>query len=70
MKFFRPAPAWGGRSKKTADTVFISLRWYQKIEAGRVVPSFLVGICLMKLFDMEPERLVGEVQLDVSVSAH
>ena len=69
-EIFQARSRLGWTQQKTADTVFVSLRWYQKIEAGRVVPSFLVGICLMKLFDIEPERLVGEVQLDVSVSAH
>ena len=60
----------GLTQQAVADRVSVSLRWYQKIEAGRVVPSFLVGVCLMKLFDIELEQLVGEVQLDVSVSTH
>ena len=60
----------GLTQQAVADRVFVSLRWYQKIEAGRVVPSFLVGVCLMKLFDITPETLVGEVGADVPVSAH
>lgn len=56
--------------EETAARVFISLRWYQKIEAGQVLPSFFVGICLMHLLDITPETLVGEVIADVSVPTH
>ena len=58
----------GLTQQAVADQISVSLRWYQKIEAGRVVPSFLVGICLMKLFDITPETLVGEVTGDVILS--
>ena len=67
---FQARSRLGWTQQKTADTVFVSLRWYQKIEVGRVVPSFLVGVCLMKLFNITPETLVGEATGDVPVSAH
>lgn len=53
-----------------ADQAFISLRWYQKIEKGEVLPGFLAGVCLMRLFEITPGTLVGEVTGDVPVSAH
>lgn len=37
-----------------ADQAFISLRWYQKIEKGEVLPGFLAGVCLMRPFRFEP----------------
>lgn len=52
-----------------ASRVFVSLRWYQKIEKGDVLPSFFVGICLMWFLGITPEILVGEEVGDVSVSA-
>lgn len=53
-----------------ADQAFISLRWYQKIEKGEVLPGFLAGVYLMRLFEITPGTLVGEVVADVPVSAH
>ena len=40
----------GWTQQAVADRVFVSLRWYQKIEKGEVLPSFFVGICLMWFF--------------------
>lgn len=37
----------GWTQQVVADRVGVSLRWYQKIEKGEVLPSFFVGICLM-----------------------
>ena len=51
-----------------ADQAFISLRWYQKIEKGEVLPGFLAGVCLIRLFEITPETLVREVTKDVPVS--
>ena len=50
-----------------ADRVGVSLRWYQKIEKGEVLPSFFVGIGLMWIFGITPEALVREVFGDVPV---
>lgn len=58
----------GLTQQSVADRVFISLRWYQKIEKGEVLPSFVVGIYLMRLFDIVPEVLVEEVPADIPVS--
>ena len=69
-EIFQARSRLGRTQQKTADTVFISLRWYQKIEKGEVLPGFLAGVCLMRLFEITPGTLVGEVTGDVPVSAH
>ena len=53
-----------------ASRVFVSLRWYQKIEKGDVLPGFLAGVCLMRLFEITPEALVREATEDIPVSVH
>lgn len=55
----------GWTQQEVADRVFVSLRWYQKIEKGEVLPSFLVGICLMRLLGITPEKLAGEIAASV-----
>lgn len=57
----------GWTQQAVADRVGVSLRWYQKIEKGEVLPSFFVGIGLMWLFGITPEALVREVFGDVPV---
>ena len=57
----------GWTQQAVADRVFVSLRWYQKIEKGEVQPSFFVGVGLMWLFGITPEALVREVFGDVPV---
>lgn len=60
----------GWTQQAVADQAFISLRWYQKIEKGEVLPGFLAGVCLMRLFEITPEALVREATEDVPVSVH
>ena len=69
-KVFKGRSQAGWTQQAVADRVFVSLRWYQKIEKGEVLPSFVVGIYLMRLFGITPEVLVGEATEDVPVSAH
>lgn len=57
----------GWTQQVVADRVGVSLRWYQKIEKGEVLPSFFVGICLMWFFGITLEVLVREVFGDVPV---
>ena len=57
----------GWTQQAVADRVFVSLRWYQKIEKGEVLPSFFVGICLMWFFGTTPDALVREVMGNVPV---
>ena len=59
----------GFTQQEIADQVFISLRWYQKIEAGEVLPGFFVGVHLMELFKIAPETLVAEIKSAIAESA-
>lgn len=52
-----------------ADQAFISLRWYQKIEKGEVLPGFFSGRLPDAAFPLRAAAFSAEVLADVFVSA-
>ncbi len=55
---------------EVAEAISVSVRWYQKIEAGQKLPNTTVMLRLMLFLKLDPEDFREEVGLVEPVSAN
>ncbi len=55
---------------EVAEAISVSVRWYQKIEAGQKLPNTVVMLRLILFLELDPEDFREEAGLVVPVSAN
>ncbi len=55
---------------EVAEAISVSVRWYQKIEAGKKLPNAVVMLRLILFLELDPEDFRDEAGLVVPVSAN
>ncbi len=55
---------------EVAEAISVSVRWYQKIEAGQKLPNAIVMLRLILFLKLDPEDFREEVGLIVPVSSN
>lgn len=62
--------AMGLTQEEVAEAISTSVRWYQRIEKGQVLPSFLVGLRLIVLLNLDVNQLLKVVKVYVPFHTH
>lgn len=60
----------GYTQRQVAEAVSISVRWYQRVEKGEMLPGSVVMLRLILFLHLDVERFREEVGLLVPISVH